>query len=153
VFVRGSLGGGYRSRGDAGVALCCVFGLDHFNQNKSSKSAIAECWKVSWIEDHDDWSDEYLDWCHRLQTEVIEDEFGYEAGEFTVYPAIWFALYSEGLTPRLAWQRALDAHSAARVEDECLRAINWARIQYEDEQAVADYRYEMAPTELDELQR
>jgi hypothetical protein len=52
----------------------------------------------------------YRDWIETLETDVIQDEFGYERGEFTVYPELWRSLYDEGLTPRQAWQRALDAH-------------------------------------------
>ena len=31
-----------------------------------------------------------------------------EPGEFTVYMTYWAPLYEEGLSPRQAWQRALD---------------------------------------------
>lgn len=93
------------------------------------------------------------EWIRALDEDVIQGEFGYERGEFTVYPYLWRALYDEGLTPADAWQRALAASANARVEDECLKAINYARIRYEDERAAADYLHEMALTELDELRR
>ena len=54
------------------------------------------------------------DWLSELDEKVIQAEFGYEPGEFTVYPALWRSLYDEGLTPQQAWQRALDACRAPR---------------------------------------
>lgn len=65
--------------------------------------------------DEDDWTNEYRDWLRELEDEVIVGEFGYEPGEFTVYPEAWASLFAEGLEPRAAWQRALDAHSEARL--------------------------------------
>jgi hypothetical protein len=71
-------------------------------------------------------------WIQTLEEDVIQQDFGYEPGEFTVYPTLWRRFYDEGLTPPQAWQRALDAHANGRVQDECERAINYARIKYED---------------------
>lgn len=76
-------------------------------------------------------------WIEVLREDVIEREFGYEPGEFTVYHEEWRPLFKEGLTPRQAWQRALDAFAEARREDDRLKAENWARIQREDEDVVA----------------
>jgi hypothetical protein len=53
--------------------------------------------------------DVFDEWLRQLNEDVVQGEFGYEPGEFTVYPGHWRALYDEGLTPRAAWQRALDA--------------------------------------------
>lgn len=64
--------------------------------------------------EEDDWTDEYRDWLRELEDEIIVGEFGYEPGEFTVYPEAWAGLFAEGLAPRAAWQRALDAHREAR---------------------------------------
>ena len=52
----------------------------------------------------------YREWLIDLETNVIQDErkFGCEPGEFTVYMTYWAPLYEEGLSPRQAWQRALD---------------------------------------------
>jgi len=76
-------------------------------------------------------------WIDTLEIDVIQFEFGYEPGEFTVYPAHWRPLYDEGLTPRAAWQRALDGFSAERAEREREQAENWARIQREDAEAIS----------------
>ena len=54
------------------------------------------------------------DWLRELRETVIEGEFGYEPGEFAVYPAHWRPFYDKGLTPRQAWLRALDAHRKKR---------------------------------------
>lgn len=80
----------------------------------------------------DDWTDDYSAWLTTLEDEVIIEEFGYERGEFTVYPEAWLHLYEEGLTPKAAWQRCLDAHGdRMRAEQEEKRA-NWERLQRED---------------------
>lgn len=71
-------------------------------------------------------------WIEVLTEDVIEGEFGYEPGEFTVYPEHWRPLFKEGLTPRQAWQRALDGFAEQRREDERLKQENWERIQRED---------------------
>ena len=57
----------------------------------------------------------YEEWLHSLDEDVIQADFGYEPGEFTVYPAAWESLFREGLSPAEAWQRALDAHRAANA--------------------------------------
>lgn len=54
------------------------------------------------------------DWITSLNLDVIQDEYGYEEGEFTVYPDLWFPLFEEGLTPQQAFRRALDAFAAER---------------------------------------
>ena len=79
----------------------------------------------------------YERWLCELDEDVIQREFGYEHGEFTVYPSEWRPLFDEGLTPHQAWQRALDAHKVARDEEDRLNAENWERIQREDLAAVA----------------
>ncbi len=56
----------------------------------------------------------FLEWIEELRTEVIEQEYGYEPGEFTVYPEMWKPLYTKGLTPAQAFRRALDAHEEGR---------------------------------------
>ena len=55
----------------------------------------------------------YDEWLRVLREDVIQDEFGYEEGEFTVFPSLWHQLYAERLTPRQAWHRALDAYREA----------------------------------------
>jgi hypothetical protein len=56
----------------------------------------------------------YRVWLRTLNEAVIQGEFGYEEGEFTAFPSLWHPLYAEGLTPRQAWQRALDAERDER---------------------------------------
>ena len=55
------------------------------------------------------------DWITELEEDVIQNEYGYEPGEFSVYPDHWKPLYQEGLSPGEAWQRALDAHRDNQV--------------------------------------
>lgn len=49
-----------------------------------------------------------LEWITTLKEDVIQEEYGYEPGEFDVAPAMWHGLYAEGLTPSEAFRRALD---------------------------------------------
>lgn len=79
-------------------------------------------------------------WIQVLREDVIEREFGYEPGEFTVYREEWRSLFKEGLTPRQAWQRALDAFTEARRKADQLKTENWERIQREDTEAIARER-------------
>lgn len=82
----------------------------------------------------------YREWLRVLEEDVIQTEFGYEPGEFTVYSSHWRELYDEGLTPRDAWQRALDGFANARRDEEQRKIANYARIVAEDEAAVARER-------------
>lgn len=50
-------------------------------------------------------------WIEQLDEDVIQGEYGYERGEFTVFPDHWRPLFDEGLTPAQAFKRALDAHA------------------------------------------
>lgn len=81
-------------------------------------------------------------WIEVLTEDVIQGDYGYEPGEFTVYPEHWRPLFKEGLTPQQAFKRALDAFAEGRREDERLKQENWARIQREDAAAVAKWREE-----------
>lgn len=85
-------------------------------------------------------TDAYRVWLTSLNDDVIEGEFGYEPGEFTVYSSRWIPLYEEGLTPREAWQRALDGFAQKRRQDNETKLANYARIVSEDEAAVARER-------------
>jgi len=76
-------------------------------------------------------------WIHELDEDVIQGDYGYERGEFTVYPDHWRAMFREGLTPQQAFQRALDAASAARDEERRADAANWERIKAEDAALIA----------------
>lgn len=73
-------------------------------------------------------------WIEALEEDVIQGDYGFEPGEFTVYRNHWRPMFKRGLTPQQAFRRALDMNACGRVEEECLQAINWARIQYEDTQ-------------------
>ena len=53
-------------------------------------------------------------WIGELEQEVIQGSYGYEPGEFTVYPDMWRPLFDEGITPAEAFKRALDAHPERR---------------------------------------
>lgn len=75
---------------------------------------------------------EFADWLAALQEDVIQEEYGYEPGEFTVYPDEWCADYEAGLTPLQAFKNALDAFAKQRADDDKRQAENWARIQAED---------------------
>lgn len=72
------------------------------------------------------------EWITSLNLDVIQDEYGYEEGEFTVYPDHWRPMWKEGLTPQQAFRRALDASAEARDEKERQRLANWERIQAEE---------------------
>lgn len=79
-------------------------------------------------------------WITTLDEDVIQGDYGYEPGEFTVYPQLWRSSFDEGLTPAQAFRRALDAFDADRCEEERRREENWARIQQDDAEALAGYR-------------
>jgi hypothetical protein len=85
-------------------------------------------------------SKKFDEWIRMLDEDVIQGEFGYEDGEFTVYTTHWKPLFDEGLTPREAWQRAIDGYANARRVDDEAKAANYARIVSEDEAAVARER-------------
>ena len=51
----------------------------------------------------------------------------------------------EGITPRQAWQRALDGFAQARREEDAEKTANYARIVSEDEAAVARERAARLP--------
>ena len=57
--------------------------------------------------------DKFDAWIDELDETIIQGEYGYEPGEFTVYPSHWRPLYEEGLTPAQAFRRALDAYRDA----------------------------------------
>lgn len=87
-------------------------------------------------------SRQFREWILELDDKVIQGEFGYEPGEFSIYTEHWYPLFREGLTPRQAWQTALDAAAEARREREQEKIDNWARIQAEDAAAIARQRGE-----------
>lgn len=56
----------------------------------------------------------FNEWIRQLDEDVIQGEYGYEQGEFTVYAEMWRPLYVEGLTPQQAFKRALDAYAESQ---------------------------------------
>ena len=74
----------------------------------------------------------FNDWIDDLRENVVEGEYGYEPGEFTVYPEHWRSMFREGLTPSQAFRRALDGFAEARKQEDAERLANWRRIQAED---------------------
>lgn len=83
---------------------------------------------------------DFDEWIRVLDEDVIQDEYGYEDGEFAIFPELWRGMFDGGLTPAAAFRRALDAHDEARKQEEADRQANWERIQREDAEAVARYR-------------
>lgn len=82
-------------------------------------------------------SKKFDDWIERLEVDVVQGDYGYEPGEFTVYPEHWRPMFKEGLTPQAAFKRALDAFAESRREEEIKRQANWERIQRADAEAIA----------------
>lgn len=82
----------------------------------------------------DAYGDAFFDrWIDDLRTVTIED-YGYEEGEFSIFPDMWRPLFDEGLTPQAAFKRALGAHAERRREEDAERRANWERIQREHAQ-------------------
>jgi hypothetical protein len=52
-------------------------------------------------------------WIDTLNVDVVQEEYGYEPGEFTVFRELWRDLYDQGLTPSQAFRRALNAHPSS----------------------------------------
>lgn len=48
-------------------------------------------------------------WVDELKEKVVQEEYGYEEGEFTVYPNHWRQMYDRGMPPSAAFKRALAA--------------------------------------------
>jgi hypothetical protein len=63
---------------------------------------------------HFDDDEKFREWIRALDEDVIQGEYGYEDGEFTVYSDDWHPMYAEGLTPAAAFKRALDAFAKDR---------------------------------------
>lgn len=82
----------------------------------------------------------FHEWLRQLDEDVIQGEYGYEPGEFTVYSSRWRELFDAGLTPLEAWKRAIDGYANARLDAEGKKIANYARIVAEDEAAVARER-------------
>ena len=55
------------------------------------------------------------EWIRELDEDVIQGEYGYERGEFSVFPEMWRSMFDKGLTPAAAFKRALDAFAEDRL--------------------------------------
>jgi len=88
--------------------------------------------------------DKFDAWIREFEEDVIQGEYGYEPGEFTVYPDHWRPMFNAGLTPQAAFKKALDAYGEKRREEDRERQANWERIQREDAEAIA--RHQSADT-------
>lgn len=75
-------------------------------------------------------------WIKSLDEDVVQGENGFEPGEFTIFADDWRPLYREGLSPREAWQRAMDAHKTAREAEDKAKAENYQRIKAADAAAL-----------------
>ena len=62
-------------------------------------------------------SDEFDAWIRELEEDVIQGDYGYEPGEFTVFPAMWEPQFKAGRTPQEAFKRALDAYAEKREDN------------------------------------
>jgi len=89
--------------------------------------------------------DAFAEWIRHLDEDVIQGEYGYEPGEFTVYTSHWRELYDKGCSPGEAFKRALDGHANARREEDAEKQATWARIVAEDEAAIARHRAANTP--------
>jgi hypothetical protein len=83
-------------------------------------------------------------WIRELDEDVIQGEYGYERGEFTVYPEHWRPLFKRGLSPAQAFDEALKAAADARKLREEHQRERWAEIQRMDAETLAKYRSEQA---------
>jgi hypothetical protein len=61
-----------------------------------------------------DETEDFDNWILELTEDVVQCEFGYEKGEFTIFPSLWRPLYLEGLTPKQAFQKTLDQFATVR---------------------------------------
>jgi hypothetical protein len=85
-------------------------------------------------------SQRFEEWLRELDEDVIQGEYGYEPGEFTVYPDLWMPAFKAGQTPREAFDGALEAYDDDRkARDEEAKA-RWAEIQRKDAEAIVAWR-------------
>lgn len=78
----------------------------------------------------------FNEWLDDLEENVIQGEYGYEPGEFTVFPELWRPAFEEGLTAKTAFDRALKAFDERRKAEEAERKAQWERIQAADRAAL-----------------
>lgn len=73
--------------------------------------------------------DSFAAWIRQLDEEIIQAEYGYEPGEFTVYPDLWRGAFDSGKTPLEAFKSALKAFDEDRKRRTNQRG---RRMSYED---------------------
>lgn len=68
------------------------------------------------LADEDEISDNpaFEAWLQILEADVIQGEYGYEEGEFAVFPDHWLPDFLAGRTPAEAFKRALEQHRSNR---------------------------------------
>lgn len=66
-------------------------------------------------DDNGSLGDDFDRWVRELDEDVIQGEYGYEQGEFSVFPSLWWSLYHRKLSPRDAWLVALNEHKKERA--------------------------------------
>jgi hypothetical protein len=76
-------------------------------------------------------------WMRQLEEDVIQAEYGFEPGEFSVFPSHWRPMYVKGLTPNAAFRKALDALAADREQKDRERKERWSAIQASDARAIS----------------
>ncbi len=59
---------------------------------------------------------DFDDWIEELEFDVIQGKYGFEPGEFAVFPDLWAGKFERGLTPSEAFAEALRDHVEARKE-------------------------------------
>lgn len=74
----------------------------------------------------------FREWIHTLDEDVIQGEYGYEPGEFTIFAEHWHEHYTQGLTPAQSFKRPLDAFAEDRRQRAAAKAVDWERIKAAD---------------------
>jgi hypothetical protein len=91
-------------------------------------------------QEKEDVSETFDDWICELDEEIIQGGYGYERGEFTVYPELWRPAFIAGQTPREAFEASLKAYDDERKRRDREAAERWVQIQRKDAEAIAAYR-------------
>ncbi len=81
----------------------------------------------------------FREWIRVLDEDVIQGDYGYEPGEFTVFAEHWHEHYRQGLTPAQSFKRALDAFAEDRRAREQQKETNWDRIKAADAEHLARF--------------
>lgn len=81
----------------------------------------------------------FREWIHVLDEDVIQGEYGYERGEFTIFAEHWHEHYRQGLTPAQSFKRALDAFAEDRRQRDQEQKAKWQSIQAADAAAIARF--------------